>query len=250
MVRSPRLFSCPDRVVPVGHLYRQLADYRDSERYTAVERSQHLTQGDLRVFGQSYVANCSSVDGMAAFLDEPTDHSAVNYFQSLEKFHEPGLPCKLPAKVETTLKSDPGLLELKSEVQALKHKEGAGSALDEAKRRRDNYRVTLWRNALTQYQEKWVQDRRKRIILTRGKDQPSRPDKTDIVQSIYLIIPERARLARITASDETLSVDAMWNAMQDLYSLCTRDSSVLYLPGLEPFEGACPVKCCQQKLDR
>jgi hypothetical protein len=37
---------------------------------TPVQRSQHLTQADPRVFGQggqSYVANCSSVNGQAAF---------------------------------------------------------------------------------------------------------------------------------------------------------------------------------------
>lgn len=64
----------------------QLADFKDLERYTAVERSQHLTQADPRVFGQSYVANCSSIDGQGAFLDESADHRHVEYFQSLEKF--------------------------------------------------------------------------------------------------------------------------------------------------------------------
>ena len=42
-----------------------------------VQRSQHLTQQDSRVFGQSYVANNSSVAGLEVFLDEPTDHQLV-----------------------------------------------------------------------------------------------------------------------------------------------------------------------------
>jgi hypothetical protein len=54
-----------------------------AEKYTSVQRSQHLTQADPRVFGQSYVANCSSVDGQAAFLREALDHRHVDYFQSL-----------------------------------------------------------------------------------------------------------------------------------------------------------------------
>jgi hypothetical protein len=52
------------------------------------------------------------------------------------------------------------------------------------------------------------------------------------------------------ASDEPLSPGAMWDAMYDLHSLCSRDLSVLYLPGHEPFDGNCPVKCCGLKLER
>jgi hypothetical protein len=54
------------------------------ERYTETQRSQHLTQSDPRVFGE-YVANCSSVAGMRAFLDEEADHREVEYFQGLEQ---------------------------------------------------------------------------------------------------------------------------------------------------------------------
>ena len=67
---------------------------------------------------------------MEAFLREPADHRHVDYFQSLEKFHEQGLPCELPARLEAALKSDPRFVELESEVQALTRKEGASSALE------------------------------------------------------------------------------------------------------------------------
>jgi hypothetical protein len=50
------------------------------ERYTEVERSQHILQSDPRIFGQSYVANCLAVDGQAAFLDEQPDHTVIDYF--------------------------------------------------------------------------------------------------------------------------------------------------------------------------
>jgi hypothetical protein len=73
-----------------------------AENYTSVQRSQHITQADLRVFGQSYLANCSSVDGQAAFLGELSDHRHIEYFQSIERFWEPGLPHELPARVETS----------------------------------------------------------------------------------------------------------------------------------------------------
>jgi hypothetical protein len=148
------------------------------------------------------------------------------------------------------LKSDSTLTELEEKVQALTREGRAGSALAEAKRHRNSYRKTLHCKALRQYQEQWVQDRRDWKILTRGKERPNDHCKTDLVQNLCLLIPERGRLALIMASDEPMSPAATWQAMLDLYSLSTRDLSVLYLPGLEPFEGACPVKCCRLKLDR
>ena len=227
-----------------------LADSRDLERYTTVQRSQHLTQADPRVFGQSYVANCSSVDGQAAYLGESTDHRHVDYFQSLEKFREQGLPCELPAHLAESLGGDSRLVELENEVQALAGKGGASTALREAKSRRDGYRKSLKRAALRQHQEKWIRERRDWKILTRGKERSGDTYKTDLVQSLCLLIPERGRLAQVMASDEPLAPPVMWLAMQDLYSLCTRDLTILYLPGHEPLDNACPVKCCRQKLNR
>jgi hypothetical protein len=131
---------------------------------------------------------------MEAFLREPADHRHVDYFQSLEKFREQGLPCKHPARLEAALKSDPRFVDLESEVQALTQKEGAGSALDEAKSQRNShlrlYIVKLFRR----YQEKWVQDHRDWKILIRGKEQLSDLCKTDLVQNLCLLIPGRGRL--------------------------------------------------------
>ena len=183
------------------------------------------------------------------FLDEASDQRPVEYFQSLEKFREPGLPCKLSAHLVETLKTDAGLVELKRKVQVLKEKDGLGSALTDVNQLK-SYQKTLFRTALSRYQNKWVQDRRDWKILTRGKIQPRGIYKTDLVENLCLLIPERGRLAPLVDTDEPLSPAAMWHAMQDMLSLCLRDLSVLYLPRLEPFEDACPVKCCRQKMTR
>jgi hypothetical protein len=58
------------------------------------------------LLGQSYVANTSSVDGQGAFLGE--NHSDIDYFQSLKRFREPGLPCELPACIKERLKQTYG----------------------------------------------------------------------------------------------------------------------------------------------
>ncbi len=85
-------------------------------RYTEVERSQHINQTDPRVYGQSYVANTSSVCGKSAFLDEVAQHDHVDYFQSFANFREKGLPTKLPAEKEDAIRRDSQFLKLESEV--------------------------------------------------------------------------------------------------------------------------------------
>lgn len=164
-----------------------LADSRDLEPYTTNPRSQHLTQADPRMFGQSYIANRSSVEGQAAYLG---DHRHVDYFQSLEKFREQGLLYELPAHLAESLGGDSRLVELESEVQALAGKGGATTALREAKSRRDGYRKSLKRAAFRQHQEKWICERRDWKILTRGKERSGDTYKTDLVQSLCLLIPE------------------------------------------------------------
>lgn len=130
-----------------------------AERYTAVQRSQHLTQADPRIFGQSYVANCSSVDGQGAFLGEQADHSHIAYFQSLEKSREQGLPCDLPTVITHELSADPGLKELDKQVEQLTSQPEHRAALDEVKRQRASYGKSLKTTALRQHQEQWVQER-------------------------------------------------------------------------------------------
>ena len=48
-------------------------------------------QADPKVFGVN-MANCSLVNGMRSFLDEETDHRAIDYFPGLEQFREHGAP--------------------------------------------------------------------------------------------------------------------------------------------------------------
>lgn len=82
-----------------------------------------------------------------------------------------------------------------------------------------------------------------------GKKQADNPHRADLTHSLSLLFPERLRLAQKLASDGTLTSEDRWLAMEDLYTLCTRDLSVLYLPGHQPVSGCCPVKCCQYNLE-
>ena len=196
------------------------------------------------------MANCSSVDGQAAFRNEESDHRHIEYFQSLEKFHEEGLPDKLPTHLEEGLHRDSELCELKEVVQTLTRAVGGDDALNKAKQRYTNHLKKLKSRALRQYQEHWVQERRDWNILTRGTEVVQDRCKTEFVENICALIPERGRLANRMAADQPLEPEEMWQAMQDLHNLCLEDFTVLYLPRSRPVDGACPARCCQLRLDR
>lgn len=89
------------------------------ERYTEVERSQHITQTDLRTYSRDYVANLSSVDGRSAFFNEPAQHDYINCFQSFKKFQEKGLLTSLPAEKKVEVRQNPCPLELEDTVRGL-----------------------------------------------------------------------------------------------------------------------------------
>jgi Protein of unknown function (DUF3435) len=131
------------------HAIRRQLGKRIDELYTEVQRSQHLIQADPRILGQSYVANISLVHGQAAFLGEPTEHSHIDYFQSLERFRESRLPCELPAHIESQLKQDPTVQTLKEEVRKGSYRDPV--ALREAKNSLAKYLKTRKRLALRDY---------------------------------------------------------------------------------------------------
>ena len=159
-----------------------------------------------RIFGQSYVANTSSVHGQAAFLGEATDHSYIEYFQSLEKFREPSLPRELPAHIGDEVKQDEKVQELEEEVRQGSYKDPA--ALRDAKRDLASYLRTRRRLALHEYQEQWVQSRLDWKVITRGKEQTNDLVRTDLVRSMSLLIPERGRLAQRMVSNAPLSPES------------------------------------------
>ncbi|EXJ95819.1 hypothetical protein A1O1_00943 [Capronia coronata CBS 617.96] len=193
------------------------------------------------------MANCSSVDGQAAFREEESDHRHVEYFQGLEKFRENGLPTRLPAHLEKEVERDPELCTLKAEVQRLRT-EGKNQDFTVAQRRLTTHSTRLKKAALDLYQECWIQERRDWIVQSRGRQKAKDGSKTVLAPSIYNLFPERGRLARAMASTHALPVEEMWAALQDLVTLCRRDMDTVYLPGSRPVDGLCPI--CQRRMKR
>jgi hypothetical protein len=215
-----------------------------------VQRSQHLTQADPRVFGAAYVAQCSSVDGQAAFLGEDSDNRHIEYFQGLERFHEQGLPNKLPVARRESLRQDPHVRELAQKVQSLKAQQAEQAVVDTARNSLSNYRRSLLEKALRAYQKEWVRTQRELKILNRGKQPAMDMDRTEH-QLACLLIPERGRLASLMKSDKPLAPTEMWLAIADLHSLSVVQAfTVLYLPGRRPVQGFCPVAQCRVNLTK
>ncbi|KAF4430809.1 hypothetical protein CFRS1_v009588 [Colletotrichum fructicola] len=215
------------------HQIRRHLGKKIDERYTEVQRSQHITQSDVRIFGASYVANCSSVDGLSAFFGENPDHTAVEFFQGIEKFREQGAPTTLPAASERALWQNGEVVAFEKELTLVKgssKERQVSSALHSLRRR-------LRSNALTEYRRNWVRERRDWKVLTRGKVQPA----LGPVRSNQLtpFIPELERVERLMVSMSKLGKLSMRQAVQDLYSLASKDCTVLYYPGEEPIGGGC-----------
>jgi hypothetical protein len=108
----------------------------------------------------------------------------------------------------------------------------------------------LKRESLWQYQAWWIQDRRDWKIKTQGKEQVEDVMPTELVQALSVIILERRRLTKMMISDKAVSEQKRKQTIADLYSFITRDYTVLYLPGEEPVNGTCPIKCYGRGMER
>jgi len=219
-------------------------------RYTAVELAQHINHNDPRIYGQSYGANTSAVCGKSAFLDEIAQHDHVDYFQSFAKFRENGLPTKLPAEKEDAIRRDPQLLELEFEVQRLKRQRNPTCDIKAAESKARAYRASLTKKRLQQYKFEWIRERRDWKVKTRGKESPGDEKRTDLLDILSRVMPERGRLARMMISDRVVSEEERKEAIRDLCSLASRDCTVLYRPGEQPTQGLCPVTECGLSMIR
>ena len=235
---------------PIDINYLKALLTSNTESYTVVERSQHLTQSDPRVFGDKYVANTSSVDGKRAFLHEVAQHDHVDYFQSFAKFCGRGLPTSLPAAQSTAVRQDPQLLALTDQVSQLIKENAPASDLKTAKSKAHSCHSKLIKKALKEYQLEWVKNRRDSKILTRGKVQPDTGIQPDLLHIMSLIFPECRRLAQAMIAKEKASDEERRQIRKDLYSLISRDYLVVYLPGEEPVDGFCPVATCGVEISR
>lgn len=215
-----------------------------------MERSQHITQNDPRVYGRDYVANTSSCDGISAFHNEPAKHDHVEYFQSFALLREKGLPSRLPAEQKAAIQNLPLIKSLQDNLLQLSTKSASKSEIQSARTRFYTVRSKLEKDALADYQLQWVQQRRDWKVMTRGKQRKDDDESKDLVNILRRLMPERDRLARLMTMDTIATEVERRQAVEDLYLMASQDCEVIYLPGDKPINGSCPLDGCEMKLAR
>ena len=116
------------------------------------------------------MANTSSVDGRSAFLREDLNYNNVQYFQSFNKFREPGLPTKLPAEEEVALKQNPQLLDLENNIRKLQENQASDYNIKAARNQLQSQTRKVIKDRLKQFIGEWVRNRRDWKVVTRGRE--------------------------------------------------------------------------------
>ncbi|KFA77150.1 hypothetical protein S40288_10234 [Stachybotrys chartarum IBT 40288] len=221
------------------HMVRRELGKQLDERYTETERSQHLLQADKNVFGQSYVAFVSSCDGFAAFMREKPDHTAVEYFQGISQFWQPGLPTRILAEHRAQVKRNAEIMEYNRKLQDATDE----FTIDRLSKDRQNAIKRLEKLALNEYRSKRMKEMRQDRLLHGFKSTALNDD----MNPLYDVMPELGRTAGAMANDSPLSQKEELEIMQSMLSLLTNPWTVFYPPEEMPNNGACPY--CNEKVD-
>ncbi|PQK12981.1 hypothetical protein BB8028_0003g15960 [Beauveria bassiana] len=173
------------------HMIRRDLGKQLDNRYTATERSQHVLHNDNRIFGQSYVAFASSCDGLAAFMRETADHTAVEYFQGLHRFHQPGMPVRLPAALLAKVETSAELAEYDNKI----HSAVSPNARTEAQRARKNAVKRLRKKTLQEYREECLKTLRKDRLINGCHA------ANNTLDPLNEVFPEKRRVSEAMTSD-------------------------------------------------
>ncbi|PYH76412.1 hypothetical protein BO82DRAFT_321834 [Aspergillus uvarum CBS 121591] len=227
------------------HAMRRALGAAVEEKYSLTHTAQILTQKSTAVFGNNYLADCSSVDATNTVRRKPVEHTHVEYFQGFGQFHEAGLPRRLPFEEEQSIEADPRLqAKMKELCDVLDDEESKRIHKEHMVLRRE-----IYSKRLQQYQSEWVQSRRDWKILTRGRERPDQKQQVAEKQVLCKLMPELGRLAAVISSNAPLSFDEKASVVRDLYTQCLRDFAVVYRPKEEPIHGCCPVASCGVLLE-
>lgn len=117
-----------------------------------------------------------------------------------------------------------------------------------AGRRLQSQQQVLKKQALWRWRDEWLDDRYDRIIQTKGRISNTKTSAVGHCQALFGVMPERKRLAQTMKSNTARARHERLICVQDLTALSTRNFEVLYRPGEEPINGACPV--CEGTLPK
>lgn len=195
--------------------------------------------------GRDYLSSITSVDVQAAFLREKPRIDHIAKLRGVSTKRAPGLPQALPAKEMVNILNDPTAIKLYRDLCQLREHGATENNVNKTQRKVQNLSSWAQNSSTGVRKEEWLEDCYAKIIRTEGRISHDRSSAIDRVQALFRVLPERARLADMIKSDEPRTRAQRLLAVQDLFSLSTRNFEVMYRPDEEPVDGACPVCRCK-----
>lgn len=158
-------------------------------------------------------------------MRETADHTAVEYFQGLHRFHQPGMPVKLPAAMLAKVQTSTELAKYDNEIKFA----GDPDARAEAQRARQNALKRLRKEKLQEHREDCLRKLRKDRLINGCHA------VNDSVDPLNEVFPEKRRVSdAMTGDSEEFCV------MKDALHLLTMSSAKYHRAGEAPRNGLCP----------
>ncbi len=220
--------------------------------YSIAERMKFAGHFDPNTFVTSYMSQLSTVDGQGSFFGQELRRDHLEDFRGLSLHRHPQLWQSLPAKHRFELERRPEFIAVDKEIETLAWKLENASDAEETQpyqvRRQELYER---RRQLTVDELRKCQKLQPKKLTSQTANEPCLEDhRRTFFASTRGLMPERDRLASCLFKPVTLRSAEGRTALHDLISLCTRDSRVVYRPGLRPKEGRCPSPECSLDMNR
>lgn len=165
-------------------------------------------------------------------MREKPDHAAVEYFQGVSQFWQPGLPTKLPAALRHEISMHPDIIKLQ---KTLEESNTSPSTERIPKNKLIAVRKRLERAALEEHRAKCFKQMRRQRLL-HGNLHNAYDDEDPLND----LIPEKGRIAQAMMGMSPVDDVKQPGLMRDALVLLTSCGSVYYRPQEAPKNGLCP----------
>ncbi|RAQ76875.1 hypothetical protein COH21_008703 [Aspergillus flavus] len=193
--------------------------------------SGHVNPG---TFGRSYTHRVVEVDGAASFLGIQSRRDHIENNRSMGARRNPQLYQSLPAKAELEFQDRDDVVQIDTEIQALKRQLMGLNNQD---------------SKSVEQQRRHLEARRQRLYLDElARIRHDQPRRLELVskhapQTVFYyarkVMPERNLLAELLPQETELRSSTGRMALRALEAICSQMVSVCYLSSIAPVDGKC-----------
>ena len=233
------------RPVSVQRIREEVTNLVDNAGVTEAQRI-HTVGHSKPTFNQSYIHSLSSIDVQALFLGEEQRKDHLELLSSLSSVLIRGYPYKLPNderdRVLTGNSEYQSLRQSQRDLQGFPDSECLQAKKKELKKELDSSRYRLKKQALKEYQKKWLEECDAEFTL--NEDTP-RPDlKSSRFAQLLLFAPNRLAVTATMRGHFSYSHETRLPLINCLTQMAKEHEVVLHRPGEAPVNGLCPVQAC------